>query len=119
MTSPFLANYGQDPRVGFEPPETLPPDMITQARANRIAINDFVAQIDDINKHLQDEMLIAQAIQEVSANRNRRPCPQYFVGDQVFLDARNINTERLCVKLDDRSIGPDRVSKVFSNPLVV
>ena len=64
-------------------------------------------------------MLMAKASYESTANANRRPCPRYFVGDMVWLSTRNIQTARPTVKLDDRNIGPYRVSKVFSNPLIV
>ena len=64
-------------------------------------------------------MLIAQAIFKSSANRRRRPYPRYLVDDKVWLNAKNLNTARPSVKLDDHNIGPFRVKKVFDNPLVI
>ena len=119
LASPFLANFGQHPRMGFEPEEPLPQDLTAQGRANLVAANQFVNKMQDIDTHLRDEMLMAQASYEATANANRRPCPRYFVGDMVWLSTRNIQTARPTVKLDDRNIGPYRVSKVFSNPLIV
>ena len=73
----------------------------------------------DLETHLHDEMLIAQAIYESTANANRRPCPRYKVGYMVWLNTKNLQTARPTVKLDDRNIGPYAVSRVFSNPLVI
>ena len=119
LASPFLANYGQHPRVGFEPAEPLPQDLTAQARAQLIAADEFVTRMETLNDHLRDEMLIAQAIFESSANQRRRPCPIYLVDDKVWLNARNLNTARPSVKLDDHNVSPFRVSKVFDNPLVI
>ena len=119
IASPFLANTGQHPRVGFEPAEPLPEDITAQARSKLIAADDFANRMEELNDHLRDEMLIAQAIFEASANRRRRPCPRYFVDDEVWLNARNLNTARPSVKLDDHNVGPYRVCKVFENPLVI
>ena len=119
LASPFLANYGQHPRVGFEPEEPLPQDLTAQGIANLIAANRFVDKMRDVDTHLREEMLIAQASYESSANENRRPCPRYLVGDMVWLNTRNIQTARPAAKLDDRNVGPYRVCKVFANPLVV
>ena len=117
--SPFLANYGQHPRMGFEPAEPLPQDLTTQGRANLVAANKFVDHMQEINSRLRDEMLIAQAIYESNANLNRRPAPRYLVNDMAWLSTKNIQTARPTVKLDDRHVGPYRVIRVFDNPLVV
>ena len=120
LASPFLANSGQHPRMGFEPAEPLPENISTQARANLIAANKFADRMQKLDSHLRDEMLIAQAIYESNANANCRPCPRYSVGDMVWLNTKNIQTARPTVKLDDRNIGPYRVNRVFpNNPLIV
>ena len=114
LASPFLANSGQHPRIGFEPSEPLPTDITAQSRNNLIAANKFADRMRDLETHLHDEMLIAQAIYESTANANRRPCPRYKVGDMVWLNTKNLQTARPTVKLDDRNIGPYAVSRVFS-----
>jgi len=76
--------------------------------------------METLDEHLRDEMLIAQAVYESSANARRRPCPRYFVGDMVWLNARNLHTARPSIKLDDHNVGPYRVVKVYKeNPLVI
>ena len=119
LASPFLANSGQNPRLGFEPPEPLPADMTAQSRRRLIDIENFTKKMEDLTTHLRDEMLVAQAIYESNANRSRRPCPRYLVGDQVWLDAKNLNTARPVVKLDDDNVGPFPVKRVFRNPLII
>ena len=119
LASPFLANSGQLPRMGFEPEEPLPQNITAQFRANLVSANAFADRMQEMESHLRDEMLVAQATYESTANSNRRPCPRHTVGDMVWLNTRNIQTARSTVKLVDRNIGPYRVNRIFSNPLVV
>lgn len=119
LASPFLANSGQHPRVGFEPEEPLPQSITTQVRVNLTSANVFADRMQKMEAHLRDEMLTAQATYESNANANRRPSPRYLVGDRVWLNTKNIRTARPTVKLDDRQIGPYLVNRVFPNPLVV
>jgi transposase InsO family protein len=110
--SPFLANSGQHPRMGFEPPteRPRPHHQAVQARdANR-----FVDTMSDLNERLRSEMKWAQAVYESNANRTRNPAPAYRVGDYVWLDARNIKTRRPSKKLDWKNIGPFPVTQVVS-----
>jgi len=104
-----LANSGQNPRLGFEHPEPLPSDITSQARDKLIKIEEFTKKMEELTQYLRDEMLLAQAIYESNANRSRRPCPRYFVGDEVWLNARNLNIARPVVKLDDTQVGPFKV----------
>ena len=120
LASPFLANSGQNPRLGFEPLEPLPTNMTAQARVKLIEIENFIKKMKDLTNHLRDEMLIAQAIYEVNVNRSRRLCPRYLVGDQVWLNAKNLNIARPVVKLDDRHVGLFSIKRVFQkNPLII
>ena len=53
-----------------------------------------------------------KAIQSDTGNRRRTPDPIFRPGDKVWLDARNIKTQRPLVKLDHRSLG---LFEVFEN----
>ena len=76
--------------------------------------------MEDLTKHLRVEMLIAQAMYEFSANRSRRPCPHYFVRDEVWLNAKNLNTARPAIKLNNHHVRPFKVKRIFEkNPLVI
>jgi hypothetical protein len=46
---------------------------------------------------------------ETQANKNRKPAPDYKPEDLVWLDGRNIKTQRPSRKLDDKNIGPCKV----------
>ena len=113
--SPFLANFGQHPRMGFESPGPLPTG--TEARIQASDADNFVAKMQELTEHLREEMLISQVEQESYANDHRIPPPRFEAGNMVFLNAENINRARPSVKLDDRNIGPYRVERVLS-PLV-
>ncbi|KAG6977862.1 Transposon Ty3-I Gag-Pol polyprotein [Fusarium oxysporum f. sp. conglutinans] len=80
--SPFFANYGFNPAMGFEP------TIQSEGPLPRETLNT------------------AQARYEDQANRHRRPARRYQEGDHVWLDARNIKTLRPQKKLDWKNIGP-------------
>ena len=101
LASPFLANSGQNPHLGFKPPEPLPAELTAQARIKLLNVKEFTKKMKELTEHLQNEMLIAQAIYKFSINQSHHPCPRYFVGDQVWLNARNLSTAHPVVKLDD------------------
>lgn len=105
--TPFFANYGFHPRLGFEPvqPGTKP--------AARDA-EKFAAQMQEISDYLRTEMLAARARYEEQANRKRRPARRYQVGQEVWLDARNIRTLRPTKKLDWKNCGPFKITEVVS-----
>ena len=111
--TPFLANYGQHPRMGFEAPTGLyrpPPQRIQAAEANK-----FADRMAELQAFLRDEMTWAQATQQEYANRKREPAPAYRVGDEVWLDASNITTLRPSKKLDWKKLGPYKIIKVISS----
>lgn len=105
--SPFFANYGFHPRMGFEPVQPV----------NRPAARDakeFAQRMQNIIDYVRSEILAAQARYEEQANKYRRPARRYHVGQQVWLDARNIKTLRPQKKLDWKYLGPFRVKKIIS-----
>jgi hypothetical protein len=106
-TSPFFANYGFHPRMGFEPvqPSNQP--------ATRDA-EEFTQKMEKIMSYVRTQMLAAQARQEEYANRTRRPARCFQVGQYVWLDARNIRTLRPQKKLDWKNLGPYQITEVIS-----
>lgn len=112
QVTPFFANSGQHPRMGFEPPTDLPRPPYQRGQA--LSANEFVQKMSDLQDFLREEMRWAQAVYESNANRHRSPAPAYQVGDLVMLDARNIKTSRPAKKLDWKNLGPFPVMKVVS-----
>lgn len=105
--TPFFANYGFHPRLGFEP---VP-------HSDRPAARDaekFATLMQTITEHLKTEMTASRARYEEQANRKRRPARRYQVGQLVWLDARNIKTLRPTKKLDWKNCGPFRIEKIIS-----
>jgi hypothetical protein len=110
--SPFLANYGQHPRIGIEEP-TEEHDLLPE-------VDELVRKMKALDEHLHESMLVSQAIYEASTNQHRRPAEKYRVGDKVYLNAENIRTYRPTAKLNNANLGPFTVQTVYeSNPLIV
>lgn len=103
--SAFFANYGQHPRLGFEP--AIPDLSLARTSVpDSLSADRFADKMEDLQRYLQEEMTYAQALYEDQANRRRTPAPAYKVGDLVYLDARNIKTTRPSKKLDWKNLGP-------------
>lgn len=110
--SPFLANYGQHPRMGIEEP-TEEHDLLPE-------VEELVRKMKELDEHLYESMLVSQALYEASSNQRRRPAERYRIGDKVYLNAENIRTHRPSAKLDNFALGPYSVLTVYdSNPLIV
>ena len=108
--SPFFANYGYNPRLGFEPR----PVLARSTPPAQINAEEFASVIEDNLDYLREEMAAAQAKYEDDANRNRDPAPTLHVGDQVWLDARNIRTKRPSRKLDWKNLGRFTIKRVLN-----
>ena len=120
LALPFLVNSGQNPHLRFKPSESLVTDLTAQRQIKLLDIENFTKKMEDLTEHLRVEMLIAQAVYEFSANRSRRPYPHYFVGDKVWLNAKNLNTARPAVKLNDHHVRSFKVKRIFEkNSLVI
>ncbi len=104
--SPFFANYGYDPRWTDEPVPNIKGnddnDNSPEARTGQV----HAETMKEINEHLRNEMLRAQQRHQDSANGRRLPEPIFDVGERVWLDARNITTQRPSRKLDHKRLGP-------------
>lgn len=68
-----------------------------------------------MHNSLKDEMTHAQALYEKHAPGRREPAPNYKVGDMVWLNAKNINTERPSKKLDAKNLGPFKTSEKINS----
>jgi len=106
--SPFFANYGFHPRLGFEPITT---EVTTATQKDADA---FAAHMERLTEYLQGELRIAQARYEDASNVRRCPARQYCPGDLVWLNARNIKTLRPTKKLDWKNLGPFPVTEAIS-----
>jgi hypothetical protein len=98
--SPFFLSHGYplriiDPLTDVAAPVN-PKSPIQKGEA-------IVAKIKAVTQWAQSEMAKAQQDQELQANRSRNIAPAYKVGDKVYLNLRNIRTDRPSKKLDSRA----------------
>jgi hypothetical protein len=60
----------------------------------------WVQKLQEAQEIAQAAMAVAQQQQEHYANRHREATTHFQVGDKVWLNLKNVNTTRLCKKLD-------------------
>jgi len=69
----------------------------------------FAVTMTELYAHLRTEMGYAQERQQENADRHRTPAPSFQIGDKVWLNAKNIRTQRPSRKLDNKRHGPYEV----------
>jgi hypothetical protein len=102
--SPFFANYGLNPKMDFEPDIRV--DNPKEDQAHTLA--DHLSELHDL---IKSEMAFTQDRQQEYADRHQLPAPAYRPGDTVWLNARNIHTNRPSRKLDNKRYGPFQIVK--------
>ena len=60
-------------------------------------------------------MVITQKQYQVPADCQRLPSPDFKIGELVWLYAKNITTKRPSKKLDQKKLGPFKISKAVSS----
>lgn len=111
--TPFLANSGQHPRLGFEP-ISAPKNATAKTKRELVDADEFVNKMENVCQELQNYMLLAQAEQEHYANISQIPSPSYSPGDEVWLNAKNIHRARPSQKLDAKNVGPFKIRRALS-----
>jgi hypothetical protein len=104
--SPFFAIYGRHPKCSFE--LNIRTDNPDEVNAKLVA--ERMSHIHDV---LRSEMKYAQARYTETADRSRVPAPLFKPNDLVWLDARNLRTERPSRKLENKHLGPYRVVRAI------
>lgn len=94
--SPFLLNYGHNPRSLPDPPQTTHVE----------SANVFVERMRKMRETAKTALEKAAADMKKFYDRRRAPVPQYKVGDKVWLDGSNITSSHSSKKLDDKRYGP-------------
>ena len=95
--SPFFLTHGYDLEVIDLRDASHEP---TTRRKEREIAKDIIEKLAQAADLAQTEMAAAQQRMEESANRHRDAAYTYRVGDKVWLDLRNIRTDRPSKKLD-------------------
>jgi len=104
-TSPFKANYGQDPRMGFE----------GRKKGKYMGAETFVEKMREI----QDEVkvVLGKTSEDIKkyADRKRAEAKEYKVGDLVMLSTRDLKYQmirRRTEKLTERFVSLYKIKKI-------
>jgi len=107
-TSPFKANYGQDPKMGFE----------GKRKGKYKAAEKFIKRMRKIQKKAKAVLGKAQEEMKKFANRKRREEEEYRVGDLVLLSTKDLKwqmKERRLEKLTKHFVDPYKVKGIVSS----
>jgi len=105
---PFKANYGQDPRMGFE----------GRRKGKYEAVGKFVKRMKKIQEEAKAALGKAQEEMKKFADRKREEADEYKVGDLVMLSTKDLKWQmkgRRSEKLTERFVGPYKVKGIISS----
>ena len=105
--SPFKANYGQDPRIGFE----------MRKKGKYEGAEKFVTKMKEIQEEAKAALEKAQEEMKKYADRKRGEADKYKVGDLIMLSTKDLKyqmTGRRTEKLTERFVGPYKVKEIVS-----
>ena len=106
--SPFMANNGRNPRMGFE----------MRKRGKVLRAEEFVAKMKEIQEEAQAALKKAQEEMKRQADRHRREVEEYKVRDIVLLSTKELKWQmigRRTDKLTKRFVGPYKVKGIISS----
>ena len=109
--SSFQANYGQDPRMGFE----------MRKKGKDKGVQKFVKRIKEIQKEAKATLAKAQENMRKYADRYRLEAVEYKVGDLVLLSTKDLKWQmsgRWSEKLTERFVEPYKVKTIISSNVV-
>jgi len=107
----FKANYGQDPRMGFE----------GRKKGKYKGAEKFVTKIKEIQEEAKAALGKAQKEMKKYADRKRGDVDEYKVGDLVMLSTKDLKYQmvgRRTEKLTERFVGPYKIKKIISTNAV-
>jgi len=105
-TLPFKANYGQDPRIGFE----------GRKKGKYAGAEKFVEKMKEIQEEAKAALRKAQEDMRKYADKKRSDADEYKVGDLVMLSTKDLKYQmvgRRTEKLTERFVGPYKVKEII------
>jgi len=105
--SPFKANYGQDPRIGFE----------MRRKGKYEGAEKFVTKMKEIQEEAKAALGKVQEEIKKYIDKKREEVDDYKVGDLVMLSTKDLKYQivgRRTEKLTERFVGPYRIKKIIS-----
>jgi len=106
-TSPFKANYGQDPRIGFE----------GRKKRRYTRAEKFIKKMKEIQEEAKAALGKVQADMKKYVDKKRSDIEKYKVGDLVMLSTKDLKYQivgRRTEKLTERFVGPYKVREIIS-----
>ena len=110
-TSPFKANYGQDPRMEFE----------LRKRGKYEGVEKFIAKMKEIQEEAKAALGKAQEEMRKYVDRKRGEVDKYKVEDLVMLSIKDLKYQiigRRIEKLTERFVGPYKIKKIVLTNIV-
>ena len=107
-TTPFKANYRQDPRMGFE----------GRKKGKYKGAEKFVTKMKEIQEEVKAALGKAQEEIKKYVDRKRGNVNEYKVGELVMLSTKDLKYQmvgRRTKKLTERFVGPYRIKKIVSS----
>jgi len=105
---PFKANYGQDPRMGFE----------GRRKGKYEAAGKFVKRMKRIQEEAKAALGKVQEEMKKFTNKKQREGEEYRVGDLVLLSTKDLKWQmkgRRSEKLTEHFVGPYKVKGIISS----
>jgi len=106
-TSPFKANYGQDPRMGFK----------VRKKEKYEGAEKFVVKMKEIQEEAKAALGKVQEEMKKYVDKKRAEVNEYKVGDLVMLSTKDLKYQmmgRRTEKLMERFVGPYKIKKIIS-----
>ena len=101
---PFKANYGQDPRMGFE----------VRRKGKYKGAEKFMTKMKEIQE--KAKAVLEKVQKEKYTDRKRAKVNEYRAGDLVMLSTKDLKYQmvgRRMEKLTERFVGPYKIKKVI------
>jgi len=106
--SPFKANNGQDPRMGFE----------MRKKGKYEGVERFAERMKNVQEEAKVALQKAQEDMKRYADRERGEVEEYQIGDLVLLSTKDLKYQmvgRQMEKLTERFVGPYKVKAIISS----
>jgi len=104
-TLPFKANYGQDPRMGFE----------GRKKGKYAGAEKFIEKMKEIQEEAKAVLRKVQEEMKKYADKKRSDADKYKVGDLVMLSTKDLKYQMIgkrTEKLMERFVGPYRIKEI-------
>ena len=112
--TPFLTNSGQHFKMGLELDPFISKPMDLREKTDGDTANFFVEKMAKINKVLKKQTAFVQTSYKHYANVHKQNVPNYGLGDEVWLNTRNMQTKRPSKKSSDKFDGFFLITKIIS-----